>query len=82
MKTRITGGSVNTRIVGRKQFQLEIPSDVPAIKAHTNDIGRDAILLAATTESRPDFVPRAIANTVGKKCIVFADVTLETLDMG
>jgi hypothetical protein len=40
MKTRITSGSVNTRIVGRKQFQLEIPSDVPAIKAHMNDIGK------------------------------------------
>lgn len=40
---------------------------------------KDAILLAATTKSRPDFVPPAIANTVGKKCIVVADVTPETL---
>jgi hypothetical protein len=42
--------------------------------------GRDAILLAATTNSCPDFVPPAIANTAGKKCIVFA-VTPKTLDM-
>lgn len=42
--------------------------------------GKDAILLAATTRGRPDFAPPAIADTVGKKCVVVAEVTQETLD--
>lgn len=42
--------------------------------------GKDAILLAAQTKGRPEFVPAAISNVVGKKCVVTAEVKQDTLD--
>lgn len=42
--------------------------------------GKDAVLLAAHTKGRPDYIPPAIGNIVGKTCAVTADVKQDTLD--
>jgi hypothetical protein len=42
--------------------------------------GNDAVLLAAQTKGRPDYVPASISIIVANKCVVTTEVKQDTLD--
>jgi hypothetical protein len=47
----------------------------------TTLIGRDALLLIATTKGRSNFVPPAITGIAGKKCTIIAGISEKTFDV-
>jgi hypothetical protein len=71
--------SVSATDIGPNDENKRIVNQFMFLVTTSQTRGKNAILLAAPTKGRPDFVSPAIANTVGKSCTVVADVSPEFL---